>query len=121
MSEEQQNLEHVATEALRYELSKRDQEERKTDMLRAAMSSAEEGFAIIVDTVFETIEKLDSKAEQNREEYDDKIVASLKSILSSYWNQQERTWKKADSRMPHSLMNFNDLAVAAEKEFSSEA
>jgi hypothetical protein len=107
------DIEGISTEDLKVELARRDVEDRMKQIASAALTSAEEGLALVVDTYYETLEKSDSSLKANRDVHDERLLDSLNTILNAYWEMNRDTWKRENNidTLNHSRpANFTELA-----------
>ena len=91
-----ETIEQIPTSILRQVVLERDQKNRQADLLRAALSDVHSGTAIMVETFFDAVERIDDKFRNNPDHYGSLFLKAVGEILGAYWATEEREDQRDD-------------------------
>lgn len=83
-------IDEIPTNILRQVVLERDQKNRQRDLLRAAVSDVHSSTAIMVETYFDAVSRIDDNYSDNADHYSQLFSKAVNEILTAYWETQER-------------------------------
>jgi len=89
-------IDQIPTSILRQAVLQRDQKNRQADLLRAALSDVHSTTAIMVETFFDAVERIDGEFRNNPNHYSKLFTKSVGEILHAYWATEEQEEKRND-------------------------
>lgn len=82
-------IDEIPTNILRQVVLERDQKNRQRDLLRAAVADVHSATAVMVETYFDAVERIDENYADNADHYSKIFSRAVGEILSAYWETQD--------------------------------